>query len=156
MNLHIFLIIRLTLGIRTFKNIINWSTFWCKKIKKKGNLLLTMNATGTVKLPLLFINKYKTPRDMIGVDKSKLPVDYYWNAKAWMQVSIWNLYLKKLNDLMVKKDKNILLLFDNAPVHILEENTILTNITLHHLPPNTTAFLQPADAGIINSFKVSI
>jgi len=56
---------------------------------------------------------------------------------------------------MAKKNKNILLLFDNAPVHILDQSTVLTNITLHHLPPNTTAFLQPADAGIINSFKVS-
>ena len=113
-----------------------------------------MNATGTVKLPPLFIHKYQTPRDMLGVDKSKLPVDYYWNAKAWMQVSIWNQYLKKLNQKMVKENKNILLLFDNAPVHILDESTLLTNITLHHLPPNTTTHLQPADAGIINSFKV--
>jgi len=45
-------------------------------------------------------------------------------------------------------------LFDNAPVHILDEKTHLMNITLHHLPPNTTTHLQPADAGIINSFKV--
>ena len=57
---------------------------------------------------------------MRGIDKSKLPVDYYWNEKAWMQVSIWNLYLKKLNDLMVKKGKNKLLLFDNETVNIIE------------------------------------
>ena len=113
-----------------------------------------MNATGTEKLPLLFIHKYQTPRDMLGVDKSKLPVDYYWNTKAWMQVSIWNQYLIKLNQKMARENKNILLLFDNAPVHILDQATILTNIMLHHLPPNTTAHLQPADAGIINSFKV--
>jgi hypothetical protein len=29
----------------------------------------------------------------------------------------------------------------------------LTNITLHYLPPNTTAHIQPMDAGIIKSFK---
>jgi hypothetical protein len=29
----------------------------------------------------------------------------------------------------------------------------LTNIELVYLPPNTTAHLQPMDAGIINSFK---
>jgi hypothetical protein len=125
-----------------------------KKSKKRVTVLLTMNATGTSKLPLLFIHKYQTPRDMLGIDKSKLPVDYYWNIKAWMQVSIWNQYLINLNQKMVEENKNILLLFDNAPVHILDQRTILTNITLHHLPPNTTAHLQPADAGIINSFKV--
>jgi len=30
----------------------------------------------------------------------------------------------------------------------------LTNIRLIYLPPNTTAHLQPMDAGIINNFKV--
>jgi len=59
-----------------------------KKSKKRVTLLLTINATGTVKLPPLFINKNKTPRDMRGIDKSKLPIDYYWNEKAWMQGSI--------------------------------------------------------------------
>jgi DDE superfamily endonuclease len=32
----------------------------------------------------------------------------------------------------------------------------LTNIKLIYLPPNTTAHLQPLDAGVINNFKVSI
>jgi DDE superfamily endonuclease len=29
----------------------------------------------------------------------------------------------------------------------------LTNVTVHFLPPNMTAHIQPMDAGIINSFK---
>ena len=33
-------------------------------------------------------------------------------------------------------------------------NNKLTNITLVYLPPNTTAHLQPMDAGIIQNFKV--
>src|SRR3989440_10866460 len=32
-------------------------------------------------------------------------------------------------------------------------NISLTNIELVYLPPNTTAHLQPMDAGIIHSFK---
>ena len=92
-----------------------------------------MNATGTVKLPPLFIHKHQTPRDMLGIDKSKLPVDYYWNAKAWMQVSIWNRYLEKLNERMVKENKNILLLFDNAPVHILDEKTHINSFKVKYI-----------------------
>src|SRR5918911_1022501 len=51
-------------------------------------------------------------------------------------------------------DKLIPLFIDNAPTHNLMENLQLTNIKIHHLPPNVTAHLQPCDAGIIHSFKV--
>jgi hypothetical protein len=51
--------------------------------------------------------------------------------------------------------RKILLLVDNAPVHKINENVRLTNVAVHFLPPNTTAHLQPCDAGIIKSFKVS-
>ena len=93
---------------------------------------------------------------MNGINKSKLPVDYFWNSSAWMQTSIWNEYLKLLNKRMKKMNRNILLLVDNAPVHKIENPSSLSNITVHYYLPNTTASLQPADARIINSFKVCI
>ena len=72
-----------------------------------------------------------------------------------MQVSIWNDYLKKLDRQIRLQNRNILLLVNNAPVHIINEDVNLTNVVVHFLPPNTTSHLQPCDAGIINSFKVS-
>lgn len=117
-------------------------------------ILLTCNMIGTEKLAPLFIHKYENPRAIKNINKKTLPVDYYWNQKSWMQVSIWNEYIKKLNTRMRRQDRNILLLVDNAPTHALYETTHLTNITIKHLPPNTTAHLQPCDQGIINSFKV--
>src|SRR5439155_1091092 len=83
---------------------------------------------------------------LTGIDKSKLPVDYFWNKSAWMQKSIWNKYLELLNKKMKRLDKKILLLVDNATVHAVDNPELLTNITIHYLPPNTTAHLQPADA----------
>jgi hypothetical protein len=103
----------------------------------------------------LFIHKYQNPRILNGIKKEDLPVDYYWNSTAWMQVSIWNDYLEKLDRQMRLQNRHILLLIDNAPVHIIDENINLTNVAVHFLPPNTTAHLQPCDAGIIKSFKVS-
>ncbi|GET56516.1 tigger transposable element-derived protein 6-like [Rhizophagus irregularis DAOM 181602=DAOM 197198] len=41
---------------------------------------------------------------------------------------------------------NILLLVDNASIHIINENVNLTNIVVHFLPPNTTSYLQLCDA----------
>jgi len=102
----------------------------------------------------LFIHTYQNPRILRGKKKEELPVDYYWNSTAWMQVSIWNDYLKKLDTKMRLQNRHILLLVDNAPVHIIDENVNLTNVTVHFLLSNTITHLQPCDARIINSFKV--
>ena len=107
-----------------------------KKSKNRVTILLTFNATGSIKLPALFIHKYQTPRDLKGIDKSKLPVDYFWNKSAWMQTSIWNKYLELLNQRMKRRNRKILLLVDNAPVHSVSNPELLTNITIHYLPPN--------------------
>jgi DDE superfamily endonuclease len=45
------------------------------------------------------------------------------------------------------------LFLDNAPVHVQDESTILTNLKLVYFPPNLTCMLQPLDAGIIRSVK---
>ena len=108
-------------------------------------ILLTCNVIGTEKLAPLFIHKYENPRAIKNINKKTLPVNYYWNKKSWMQVSIWNQYLKKLDTHMRAQNQNILLLVDNAPTHALYENTNLTNITIEYLPPN----LQPCDQEIV-------
>lgn len=140
--------------MRPSRTISNGQVSGTKQSKNRVTVLLTCNATGSEKLPPLFIHKYENPRILKNIDKKTLPVDYYWNKKSWMQVSIWNQYLKKLDAQMRRQGRNILLLIDNAPTHALYETTNLTNITIEHFPPNTTAHLQPCDQGIINSFKV--
>ena len=126
-----------------------------KKSKERITIMLTCNANGTEKLKPLLIHKYQNPRAIINVNKDTLKVKYYWNIKAWMQTTIFNDYLKDLNNEMKKQNRNILLLLDNAPTHSISESTNLTNVRVYFLPPNTTALLQPCDAGIINSFKVN-
>lgn len=127
-----------------------------KKSKNRITVVLTCNADGSHRLPALVIHKWQTPRVLKGIKKDDLPVWYYWNRTAWMQVSVWRDYLNKLNQLMRRQNRKILLLADNAPTHLMDETVLLSNIKVHFLPPNTTAHLQPLDAGIINSFKVSI
>ncbi|GBC42405.2 tigger transposable element-derived protein 4-like [Rhizophagus irregularis DAOM 181602=DAOM 197198] len=141
--------------MRPSRTISNAPISGTKQSKDHVTVLLTCNATGSEKLCPLFIHKYENSRALKNINKKTLPVDYHWNPKSWMQVSIWNQYLKKLDARMRTQGQNILLLVDNAPTHALFETTRLTNITLEFLPPNTTAHLQPCDQGIINSFKVS-
>jgi len=126
-----------------------------KKSKERVTVLLTCSALGE-KIKPTFIYRYENPRALKNIQKSTLPVFYYWNNKACMQRSIWSAFLKQLNQIMKNQNRHILLLVDNAPCHRIDEELHLTNVTVHPLPENTTAHLQPCDAGIICSFKVQI
>ncbi|KAE9154878.1 hypothetical protein PF005_g33377 [Phytophthora fragariae] len=63
-------------------------------------------------------------------------------------------WLINLDRDMRASGRHILLLLDNASSHS-SGNLVLTNVRLEPLPPNTTAFLQPMDAGVIADFKRS-
>ena len=116
--------------------------------------MVTCNANGSEKLPLLFIHRYETPRAIRGINKSSLPVWYYWNQKAWMQRSIFKRFLDRLNSKMRQERRNIILLLDNASSHKPDNIQNLSNVRIHFLPPNTTSHIQPIDQGIIYSLKV--
>ncbi len=75
-----------------------------KKEKSRVIIFCCANATGTEKMILTFVHKYKTPRVMKNVNYKNLPVHYFWNKKAWMQVSIFNEILLKLNGIMKQKN----------------------------------------------------
>jgi hypothetical protein len=102
---------------------------------------LCCNASGTEKAKAVFIGKSQNPRALKHIPKSSLPVQYYWNKTAYMQVSIWNDWLKLFDARLRLQNRHIILLYDGASTHILHENTTLSNIRLHKLPPNTTAYL---------------
>ena len=63
------------------------------------------------------------------------------------------MFIKYFNNHVNKR--RVLLLLDNAPSHIWNENhkVDFPNLNIIFLPPNTTSKLQPMDAGIIASFK---
>ncbi|KAH9097729.1 hypothetical protein Ae201684P_001205 [Aphanomyces euteiches] len=60
----------------------------------------------------------------------------------------------KFNSEMCAEGRHVLLLLDNAFSHQYEGE--LSNTSIAMLPPNTTSFLQPQDAGVIRSFKAKI
>ena len=72
-----------------------------KKAKDRVTLMFTVSATGEKLKPLL-IHKYQNPRPLNGIDKDTLPVHYYWNPTSWMQISIFEHWLCKLNEVMPK------------------------------------------------------
>ena len=78
-----------------------------------------------------------------------------------MTQTIFGEYLDYINGYMISLSKHIVMFCDAPAIHmlgLLDENDQLiiqpfTNILLIYLPHNCTSVLQPADQGIINSFK---
>ena len=64
-----------------------------KVSKERITILVCSNMTGSDKLPLLAIGKFKKPRCFQGV--SYLPVDYEANRTAWMTSTIFEAWIRK-------------------------------------------------------------
>ena len=134
------------------KTLATGSVSGTKKSKERITIALCSNADGTDKLQPLVIAKSARPRCFPKTFDVQSVVQYYNNSKAWMTAAIFVDWLKRLERQMAVKKRYILLLLDNVPSHI--HNLQLTYVRIEMLPPNTTAHIQPMDAGIIKNFKL--
>ena len=138
-----------------------------KKDKTRITVFFVVNADGSHKYNLSVINKYKQPLcfKAAGVNIANLPIYYYYNKTAWMQVSVWFNFLNQFNEYMRIALRQVILISDNAPTHPHSLSPPknytgrppphLTHINLIYIDPNLTAYLQPLDAGIIAAFKAA-
>lgn len=133
-----------------------------KKEKMRITIHHACNATGSHKLPMWIINKYKQPR-CFGATHLKsvesLGVKWRANKKAWMVTGIMVEWLRWFDNLMA--GRKVILLLDNFSAHecavaeleALPLGSGLVNTEICWLPPNSTSKLQPLDQGIIAAFK---
>lgn len=124
------------------------STKGHKKIKDRVTVLLIVNAEGSERM-LVVIGKSENPRCFKGLKNMPIWL-YLHNRSAWMTSDLFGKIMLKLNKIMKKQKRNILVMLDNCSSH---PKLNFTNIKLMFFPPNTTSRLQPLDAGIIRSFK---
>lgn len=71
-----------------------------KKVKKRITVVITSNADGTSRPPLLFIGSAHQPRCFGGKSSDELGLQYAHSAKGWMTTRIFGEWLNKLNDSM--------------------------------------------------------
>ncbi|KAH9078292.1 hypothetical protein Ae201684P_019383 [Aphanomyces euteiches] len=116
-----------------------------KQNKKRITIAITTNASGTCKPPLLFVGPADRPRCFRGATPEELEVQYASSKKAWMTRSVFGSWVQNFNSEMCAEGRHVLLLLDNASSHQYEGE--LSNTSIAMLPPNTTSFLQPQDAG---------
>ena len=115
-----------------------------KLSKEKITVLVTAGMAGE-KLPPLVVGKSANPRCFKNL--KKLPLPYEYNTNAWMIYTIFEKWVKKLDLQIQKCQRKIALVLDNCTAH--PNVSGLTNIMLVFLPLNTTAKIQPMDAGVI-------
>ncbi|CAI5528564.1 unnamed protein product [Closterium sp. Naga37s-1] len=136
-----------------------------KLAKERLTVGLLVNADGSHAFRPLVISKAKRPRDFLpDYDPEEL---CYWrhNKKGWMTAPLFTHFIGQLNAAMVAEDRFIVILLDNASSHALRSDDATSedmfgfrtrnfgNIRLVFLPPNTTAFTQPLDQGLIATTK---
>ncbi|KAH9067486.1 hypothetical protein Ae201684P_021643 [Aphanomyces euteiches] len=125
-----------------------------KVSKKQMTVVVASNATGSDKIPLLFIGNAQKPRAFKRLTPQELNIDYSNTKKGWMTSQVFSDWVRHFNSRMASEDRRVILIVDNAPSHRVDED--LSNVTLRFLPPNTTSVLQPMDSGVIAAFKSHI
>jgi len=122
--------------------------------KNRVTLYVCTNADGTHKLPLGVIGKAAKPACFSLRD---IPSDmaYFSQERAWsdtMTMQQWFSYLF-IPSIRKRTSQQVALILDNASSHGKELFDPKGQIKVYALPPNTTARLQPMDAGIIAALK---
>jgi hypothetical protein len=125
-------------------------------------LLFWCNWTCSHKLPLLSIEKFKSPRCFHHVNMKTIPVEYANSKNVWKTVAIFEDWFHKgfvpaAREHLRSKgvEERACLLLDNCPAHPPAETLRSRDgkIFVYYLPKNTTSKIQPLDQGIIAAFK---
>lgn len=116
------------------------------KIRMTGLAAASMKGE---KLPMFVIGKSQKPRCFKNL--KQLPCRYRGQKKSWMDSTLFEEWVRELDEKMEKDNRRIALIIDNCTAH--PEIGGLKAIDIFFLPPNTTSVLQPMDQGVIRSLK---
>ena len=118
------------------------------------------SASTDMKLKPLLVYHSENPRALKNIAKGFLSVVWKSNPKACVTQAIfqdWFLhhFIPEVEKYCLEKDApfNILLLLDSALCHPRFMDGFHPNVTVVHLPLNTTSLIQPMDQGVKVTFK---
>lgn len=125
-------------------------------------VLCCANATGLHKLKLCVVGRARRPRAFRAGDTANLPVSYFSQKGAWMDLSIFRQWFDKIFVPQVREhlrsrglQEKAVLLLDNSPTHP-NENVLRSEdgqIFAKYLPPNVAALIQPSGQGVVAAMK---
>ena len=131
-----------------------------KKAKDRITLMACANASGTFRLPLMFVNKSIKPRCFKHMDMSSLPLDYFSQDKSWVDRRVlrdWfqNKFMARVKRFCSGKGIpfKILLLLDNVPGHPDAIEMSNENVKIVFFTSKQTSIIQPMDQGCLDPLK---
>ena len=107
------------------------------KIRVTGLAVANMNGD---KLPMFVIGKSQKPRCFKSI--KKLPCRYQGQMKSWMDSTLFEEWVRELDNQFEKENRKIALIINNCTAHT--EIGGLKAIDVFFLPLNTTSVLQQA------------
>lgn len=132
-----------------------------KKIKDRVTILACTNASGSHKIPLFVIGKYKEPKCFKKL--THLSIHYEYSTNQWMDRTLmlhWyeNIFISEIKrkyDYDNNKNIKVLLIINNALFHPPADdlNAICEFCTVIFLPSKVTSLIQPLDQGIFEQLK---
>ena len=121
-------------------------------VKERVTLLVAVNMDGSEKLPLLVIGQKPASETNSALDSAEaLQLSYETNDSAMMTSSLFESWLRQLDQQYQASNRTISVIVENCPAHVSPKG--LSNVELLFLPANTTPRLQPVEQGVIHTLK---
>ncbi|TDH73679.1 hypothetical protein CCR75_003215 [Bremia lactucae] len=115
-------------------------------------VLLAVNADASDLMEPYIIGNVVPPKTIKMASISQLGYHYVCSSKARMTVFIFQQWLRDFNARMASAHRNVLLLMDNAPSHVLG-CVALSNVRVVMFAPHLGMKVQPMRSGILLAFK---
>uniref|UniRef100_H3GYY8 HTH CENPB-type domain-containing protein n=1 Tax=Phytophthora ramorum TaxID=164328 RepID=H3GYY8_PHYRM len=115
-------------------------------------VLLAVNADASDLMEPYIIGNVVPPKNIKMASISQLGYHYVCSSKARMTVFIFQQWLRDFNARMASAHRNVVLLMDNAPSHVLG-CVALSNVRVVMFAPHLGMRVQPMRGGILSSFK---
>ncbi|GMF30849.1 unnamed protein product [Phytophthora lilii] len=115
-------------------------------------VLLAVNADASDLMEPYIIGNVVPPKNIKMASISQLGYHYVCSSKARMTVFIFQQWLRDFNARMASAHRNVVLLMDNAPSHVLG-CVALSNVRVVMFAPHLGMKVQPMRGGILTSFK---
>lgn len=115
-------------------------------------VLLAANADASDLMEPYIIGNVLAPKAIKNASISQLGYHYVCSSKSRMTVFIFQQWLRDFNARMASAHRNVVLLMDNAPSHVLGCVT-LSNVRVIMFAPHLGMKVQPMRGGILAAFK---